>query len=338
MLKVLSIESTCDETAVAIINENKQILSHIVLSQLDEHRPYGGVVPEIAARSHMKYLSKLVEEALAKSELNFNDIDAIAVTGGPGLIGGVIVGVMFAKSMAFALNKPFIAINHLEGHALTARLTSDVEYPFLLLLISGGHCQFIIVESLSKYHLLGSTIDDAVGEAFDKVAKMLGLDYPGGPIIEKTAQYGNKLRFKFPKSIIGKDGCNMSFSGLKSAVRREIEKSAGTDQDKADIAASFQYIVGEILKNRLKNAIEIYNKSYFNKALVIAGGVAANQYLRTELSILAKEHGFTLITPPVNLCTDNAAMIGWAAIERLKAGYKTDFNFAPKDRWPLTEI
>ena len=331
MLKVLAIESSCDETAVAIIAENRTIISNLVFSQLEQHRPYQGVVPEIAARAHLDYLPELIEQSLLESNLKFSDIDFVASTGGPGLIGGVIVGVMFAKTIAYSLNKPFLAINHLEGHALTVRLTSDVEYPFLLLLVSGGHSQFIIVENIGKYHLIGSTIDDALGEAFDKVAKMLNLDYPGGPSLEKIAKNGDKNRFKFPQSLITQPNCNFSFSGLKTAIKREIEKSVSNEQDKADIAASFQYTILKIIENRLNFAINFYTNRFNNRSLVIAGGVAANLYLRDGIKQIAVQNNFKLIIPPVNLCTDNAAMIGWAAIENYKAGYISSYSFSPKE-------
>ena len=335
MTKILAIETSCDETAVAIVSRDKKILSNIIVSQLDEHKPYGGVVPEIAARAHLDYLPNIVRKSLSDTNLSFNDIDAIAVTGGPGLIGGVIVGVMFAKSIAYATDKPFLAINHLEGHALTARLTSDIEYPFLLLLISGGHCQFIIVEKLESYKIIGQTLDDALGEAFDKVAKMLGFTYPGGPIIEKIAKSGDALRFKLPKSLLERKDCDFSFSGLKTAVKRQVDKLNLDQQTNADMAASFQYTVAEIIKNKLEHAINIYTQNYSNRKLVLAGGVAANLYLREKIKDITFKYDFELITPPVNLCTDNAAMIAWAAIEHYNAGNRSSFDFMPRDRWSL---
>lgn len=333
MNKILAIESSCDETAVAIVNSDKKILSNIVISQTNEHIEFGGVVPEIAARAHINYLPSIINRSLLEANLIFDDLSAIAATGGPGLIGGVIVGVMFAKSIAYASNKPFLAINHLEGHALTVRLTSNIKYPYLLLLISGGHCQFIIVEYLGIYKIIGTTIDDALGEAFDKIAKMMGFSYPGGPIIEQIAKLGNPKRFKLPKPLNDQKNCNFSFSGLKTFVRNEIASSVKCEQDKADMAASFQHTVGEIINNRMTYAINQYSQNHSNKQIVLSGGVAANIYLRDRVKEKASEFDFELVTPPTKLCTDNAAMIAWAAIERFEAGYTSPLDFAPKDRW-----
>jgi N6-L-threonylcarbamoyladenine synthase len=270
-------------------------------------------------------------------------MDAIAVTGGPGLIGGVIVGVMFAKGLAAAHDKPFIAVNHLEGHALTARLTDDVAYPFLLLLVSGGHCQLLEVESLGRYTRLGGTLDDALGEAFDKVAKMLGLGYPGGPIVEKRAREGDAGRFSLPKPMIGRDDCDFSFSGLKTAVLhlvRECEEKEGKPlkpQTINDICASFQQTCGDILDDRCRVAMRRFARNHQAKTLVVAGGVAANQYLKGRLEATCAKDGFTLVAPPMRLCTDNAAMIAWAGMEHLLAGRTTPLGFAPRARWPLGE-
>ncbi len=336
--KILAIETSCDETAVAVVDSNRQILSHIVLSQLKEHAPFGGVVPEIAARSHMSHIERLITQAMQQAGLHFHELDAIAATGGPGLIGGVIVGVMTAKAIAAVTGKPFIAVNHLEGHALTVRLTHNVPFPFLLLLVSGGHCQILIVEGVGHYIRLGGTLDDALGEAFDKVAKMLGLGYPGGPLVERHAKQGNPRRFNFPQALKGRKGCDFSFSGLKTAVKREVDARADslTPEDTHDICASFQYTVGEVIMDRMRQAIAAYKARHPHAShLVVAGGVAANCYLRTLLSQLANAHQMELIAPPLSLCTDNAAMIGWAAMEKYQLGHSNGFDFEPKARWPL---
>ncbi|HJD58432.1 MAG TPA: tRNA (adenosine(37)-N6)-threonylcarbamoyltransferase complex transferase subunit TsaD [Rickettsia endosymbiont of Ceroptres masudai] len=429
MIKILGIESSCDDTAVSIITENREILSNIIISQNTEHAVFGGVVPEIAARSHLSNLDKALKNVLKESNTKLTEISAIAATSGPGLIGGVIVGSMFARSLSSALKKPFIAINHLEGHALTARLTDNIPYPYLLLLASGGHCQFVAVLGLGKYKILGSTIDDAVGEAFDKVAKMLNLAFPGGPEIEKRAKLGDPYKYKFPKPIINSGNCNMSFSGLKNAVRtlimnlQEINykdchhlESFRQDEFKEepaqrtkvheyrrkpknslvssflnddvinDIAASFQFTIGEILSSKVQDAIRAYERvvndyyenidyttqlnlkslrqdefkeepaqrtkvrehrlypqnslgsSFLNDTIVIAGGVAANKYLQEILSNCAKTYGYQLIYPPIRLCTDNAAMIAYAGLERYNNKLFTPLNFCPKARWSLEDI
>lgn len=337
-MKIMAIESSCDETAVAIVDDQRNILAHIILSQLD-HAAYGGVVPEIAARQHLLAIEEIVTECLDQAAIRLQDIDAIAATAGPGLIGGVIVGVMVAKAIASALRKPFIAVNHLEGHALTCRLSDDVNYPYLLLLVSGGHCQTIFVNKLADYNIIGSTIDDSVGEAFDKVSKMMGLGYPGGPIVEKMASSGDKYRFNFPKSMVGKDHCNFSFSGLKTAVKRTIESfDAITYQDMCDICASFQHVVSIILNDRVQTAISYARKTFPDfYSLVVSGGVAANSYLKSELAIISEANSIRLVTPPIKLCTDNAAMIAWVAIERYRAGLIDTVNFEPKARWPISD-
>jgi N6-L-threonylcarbamoyladenine synthase len=338
-MKVLGIETSCDETSVAIVDENKNIIANLVYSQIKEHIEFQGVVPELAARAHMEKLELLINEALSSSALTLNDLDAIAVTAGPGLIGGLIVGVMYAKALAATTGKPLYAINHLEGHALTARLTNDVEFPYLLLLVSGGHTQILIAEQVGKYQLLGSTIDDAIGEAFDKVAKMLEIGYPGGPAVEKLALTGRRI-FEFPKPLIREQNCNFSLSGLKTAVRRKIESLGELDeQAKADICASFQYTIGEIISNRINNAFLHYTHQTNKKSLVVAGGVACNQYIRKILEQDCIKHNCNFIAPPIRLCTDNAAMIAWAGIEKILAKNKPDsLDFAPKSRWNINNF
>ncbi len=341
-LKILGIETSCDETAAAIVTSDKKILANIVLSQLDEHCEYGGVVPEIAARAHLEYLENIVQSALSEAKLGFADLDAIAVTAGPGLIGGVIVGLMAAKSYASVYKKPLLPINHLEGHALTVRLEADIAFPYLLLLVSGGHCEVLVAESLSHYRVLGRTLDDALGEAFDKVAKMLGLEYPGGPKIEQRAALGNAQRFQFPKPLLGRQGCDFSFSGLKTAVRLQLQALENVSEaDKNDIAASFQHTVTEILQDRLRHALEIFCQEYpQGKFLVLAGGVAANQTICKALEKLALKYGLQLASPSIALCTDNAAMIAWAGAERMRAGIldKNALMIEPRARWPLSEL
>lgn len=340
---VLGIESSCDDTAASIVTDKKEILSNIVISQFKEHAPYRGVVPEIAARSHMLNLNTAIVDALDKAKITINDIDAIAATTGPGLIGGVIVGTMFAKGIASVTKKDFISINHLEGHALTVRLTENIEFPYLLLLASGGHCQFVAVLGVGKYKILGQTLDDAIGEAFDKVAKMLGLGYPGGPVVESLAKNGDPYKYKLPLSMVERNGCDMSFSGLKTAVRLLIESLGNLDDTKiSDICASFQYTISEILSRRTTNAISLFqNYNQTNKKptnFVLSGGVAANIYLRESISNAIERKGFTLKAPPINLCTDNAAMIAWAGIERLRLNKINDLTTCPVARWSLEDL
>ena len=336
---VLGIETSCDETAAAVVDDRRRVLSERLLSQLDAHRPYGGVVPEIAARAHLDHLDRLIAETMAAAGIGFADLDGVAATGGPGLIGGVFVGVMTAKAIAAVHDKPFIAVNHLEGHALSVRLVQDVAFPYLLLLVSGGHCQLLIVEGVGRYRRLGTTIDDAVGEAFDKTAKMLGLGYPGGPAVEAAAKAGDATRFDLPRPLKGRPGADFSFSGLKTAVRHVIEglpPGPLQERDVADIAAAFQAAVGEVLVDRCVNALEVFRDRHpKGEALVVAGGVAANQYLRSCLSRLAAEKGVRLVAPPQELCTDNGQMIAWAGVERLKLGLTDGLDFAPRPRWPL---
>ncbi|MFP3015571.1 MAG: tRNA (adenosine(37)-N6)-threonylcarbamoyltransferase complex transferase subunit TsaD [Wolbachia sp.] len=332
MKTILAVETSCDETAVAIVNSEKQVLAHEILSQT-EHKKRGGVIPEIASRAHMKHLSGLIKSAVEKSNLNFCDLNAIAATSGPGLIGGLIVGTMMAKAIAHVAQKPFIAVNHLEAHALVIRLLHEVTFPFLVLLISGGHCQFLIAQDVGKYVKLGETLDDSLGEAFDKVAKMLGLSYPGGPLIEKLAKKGNGARFKLPRAMIKRSGCNFSFSGIKTAVKNLVQKLEMSEQDVCDMCASFQECISDILLDRVSNAI-IMAKSLNIKIndFVITGGVAANNFLREKL----KQHiNLNIFFPPNNLCTDNAVMVGWAGIERLQKNYIDPLNFAPRPKWEL---
>lgn len=346
-IRVLGIESSCDDTGVAVIDQHRKILANIVISQKNEHELFQGVVPEIAARSHMENLKRAVNLALSDSGLVFGDIDVIAATCGPGLIGGLIVGSMFAKAVASVLKKPFIAVNHLEGHALTVRLTNDLPYPYLLLLASGGHCQYVAVLGLGMYKVLGTSVDDAIGEAFDKVARMLGLGFPGGPEVEKKALTGNENRFDFPLPMIGSKDCNMSFSGLKTAVNLKVQQLQQAnmllEQDICDIAASFQKTVSDIIYKKTKYAIDKYEKIASNKesnfrSLVVSGGVAANNTLRKSLARLAEECSYNFVAPPIKLCTDNAAMIAFAGLERFCAGKIDQVNFKPRARWSLEDL
>ena len=340
---VLGIETSCDETAAAVIRSDEsgggEILADVVLSQIEAHRPFGGIVPEVAARAHLEFADHVVKQAMDQAGLRFDQLDAVAATGGPGLIGGVIVGVMTAKAIAAAHDIPFVAVNHLEGHALTARLTNNVAFPYLLLLVSGGHSQLLIVRGVGDYTRLGTTIDDAVGEAFDKSAKMLGLGYPGGPPIEAAAQHGDAKRFNLPRPLRGKPGCHFSFSGLKAAVKRAIDAlppGSLHEQDVFDMAASFQAAVADVIGERTGRAIDEFRKQCPDAiTLVVAGGVAANTALRTKLEEVAGAQGMVLAAPPLNLCTDNGAMIAWAGIERLRLGQSDALDFAPRPRWPL---
>ena len=337
-MRVLGIETSCDETGVAVVEGAAgtapvgRILSNAVYSQLTEHRRFGGVVPEIAARAHLERIDGLVAQALDEAGVGLADVDAIAATGGPGLIGGVMVGVMTAKALAFAHDKPFIAVNHLEGHALSVRLTEPVEFPYLLLLVSGGHCQLLTVRGPGDFTRLGTTIDDAAGECFDKTAKLLGLGFPGGPAVEKAAVGGDPKRFALPRPMWRKPGCDFSFSGLKTAVRQTVEKLPADDpRTVADLCASFQRTVGDVFADRCANALAVAP----SPTLVVAGGVAANVYLRGRLEEVAATHGARLVAPPVRLCTDNGAMIAWAGVERLRLGQVDALDFRPRPRWPL---
>jgi N6-L-threonylcarbamoyladenine synthase len=337
---ILGIETSCDETAAAVVDDRRRILADVVLSQLDEHRPYGGIVPEIAARSHLDHLDGLIAEAMRRAGVRFEELDGVAATGGPGLIGGVIVGVTMAKAIAAVHDLPFIAVNHLEGHALTARLIDDVGFPFLLLLVSGGHCQLLVVEDVGRYWRLGTTVDDAAGEAFDKGAKLLGLSYPGGPAVERAAATGDPRRFDLPRPMLGRPESDFSFSGLKTALRHRVAEMSARgplgEQDRRDLAAALQAAIADCLADRTTRAIAIARARHPDlSALVVAGGVAANGAIRDRLQHVAADAGLRLVVPPPRLCTDNAAMIAWAGLERLRRGHRDGLDFAPRPRWPL---
>ena len=342
-LIVLGLETSCDETAAAVVRGIPpgpgEILSNVMFSQVAEHRPYGGVVPEIAARAHVELLDGIVARALDQAGIALGDVDAVAATAGPGLIGGVMVGLVSAKALALASGKPLIAVNHLEAHALSARLAEGTRFPFLLLLISGGHCQLMAAEGVGSFRLYGATIDDAVGEAFDKTAKLLGLPYPGGPEIERLAGAGDRKRFSLPRPMMGREGADFSFSGLKTAVRQIVRRTTLlTDQDKADLAASFQSAVVDVLTDRVRAAMQQFRASFGHTErpiLVAAGGVAANGAIRQGLASLATEEGFVLSLAPPALCTDNGAMVAWAGLERLALGAWDGLDAAPRARWPL---
>jgi len=337
---ILGIESSCDETAASIISENDQgnpiILSNIVSSQVNVHKEFGGVVPELAARSHLEKIDWIVQRAIDDSGINIKDINAVASTAGPGLIVCLSVGLSFGKALAASLNKPFIAVNHLEGHALSPKLNSELDYPYLFLLISGGHSQFLSVKNLGEYKRLGTTIDDAIGEAFDKTAKLLGIEFPGGPQIEVLAKRGDSNRYNLPKPIFNKGGCNLSFAGLKTAILK-ITKEIKTDQEKFDLAASFQKTVIEILYKKTKNAFAEYEKQIGlkEKKFVVAGGVAANKEIRNMLIDLCKKQNYEPIFPPIELCGDNAAMIAIVGLEKFKLKQFDNLDYPAKPRWPL---
>ncbi len=343
MLRVLGIETSCDETAVAVVGRDTdgapRLLSSLVRSQ-DEHALYGGVVPEIAARAHVDVLDTMVEAALEAAGTSLDDIDAVAATAGPGLMGGLIVGLTTAKALALGAAKPFLAINHLEGHALTVGLTDRVAPPYLLLLVSGGHTQTLAVLDVGDYRRIGTTVDDALGEAFDKAAKLLGLGYPGGPAVERAARGGDAKRFSLPRPMVGRSEPHFSFSGLKTALRLAAEKAAPlTDGDVSDLCAAFERTVAEAVVDRTRRAIDLFaaEAGFPPSALVVAGGVAANARIRTELFALAEDWAMRFVVPPVSLCGDNAAMIAWAGLERFSRGERHGLDAAPRARWPLDE-
>ena len=338
---ILGIESSCDETAASVITENEQgipiILSNIVSSQVEVHKEFGGVVPELAARAHIEKIDWIVQKAIDESKIKIENIDAVASTAGPGLIVCLSVGLSFGKSFASAMNIPFISVNHLEGHALSSKLNSVLNYPYLLLLISGGHSQYLSVEGIGNYNRLGTTIDDALGEAFDKTAKLLGIEFPGGPQIEILAEKGDPDKYQLPKPIFHKGGCNLSFAGLKTAILK-VSKNIKSEQDKFDIAASFQKTILEIMYKKTKNAFTEYEKNNLNnKSFVVAGGVAANKRIRTMLINLCEENNYKSIFPPINLCGDNAAMIAMVGLEKFKLKQFNDLDYPAKPRWPLDE-
>ena len=339
----LGIESSCDDTAAAVVSDSGSILSSVVADQFDLHAEFGGVVPEIAARAHAEKLDFTVELALNQANVALDDISAIGVTAGPGLIGGVLSGVMLARGLAAGSGKPLLGINHLAGHALTPRLTNNLSFHYLILLVSGGHCQFLIVKGADQFRRLGGTIDDAPGEAFDKTARILGLPQPGGPAVEREALRGNANRFALPRPLLDREGCDMSFSGLKTAVSREtaklVEANGGlTSFDRADLCAGFQAAVSDVLAEKSRRAIRNYlDESPTLPAFSVAGGVAANSQIREMLSSVADEYGVEFIAPPIELCTDNAAMIAWAAVELERSGATGADRLIARPRWPLDE-
>ena len=337
----LGIETSCDETAAAVIRENGQgtadILSNVVSSQIEEHKKFGGVVPELAARAHLENIEYIIDTALKESETTISEIDGVAATAGPGLIVCLTVGLNIGKSIAAFSNKPLIGVNHLEGHALSPGLNEKIKFPYLLLLISGGHSQYLIVKDVNEYEQLGTTIDDALGEAFDKTAKMLDLGYPGGPNVEKFSKEGDENFYKLPEPIINKAGCNLSFAGLKTAVLRESKKINGDVKLKYNLAASFQKTINKILYKKTKIAVEMFKEKTKkeNFQLIVAGGVAANKTIRENLTQLSNEMNFEIIYPDLKFCGDNASMIAWAGIQRFKKDLIDDLNITAKSRWPL---
>ena len=347
----LGIESSCDETSAAVVDSDRNVLSHIIYSQIPEHQKYGGVVPELAARAHILAIDDVIAQTLARAGKTINDIDVVAATAGPGLIGGVLVGWMAATGIAQSAGKPLVAVNHLEGHALVPRLRATladgsnapggVDFPYLLMLASGGHCQILLVRGVGQYEMIGQTLDDSAGEAYDKVAKMLGLGYPGGPVVDARAQSGNPQTFHFPRPLCDKPGCDFSFSGIKTAARTFLERVEGTLTDEYinDFCASFQAAVVDCIINRLKNAMRDERvRDAAPKTLVVAGGVAKNSAIRAAMEQLAHKNKMVFAAPPMNLCTDNGAMIAWAGLENYRIGNVIREPIAPRPRWPLTEL
>lgn len=337
---VLGIETSCDETAASVVRLSADgtatVLSSVVHSQIEDHAAYGGVVPEIAARSHVEMIAGVTKRAMADAGLDYPALDAVAATAGPGLVGGVMVGLSFGKAAALARGLPFVAVNHLEGHAVSARLGERVDYPFLLLLVSGGHCQLLEVRGIGDMSRLGTTIDDAAGEAFDKIAKAMGLGYPGGPALERLAASGDGSRFDLPRALLGRKDCDFSFSGLKTAASR-LAQTCDTDQDRADLADAVQSAIARQLSERSERAMRDYAEKHDHRLFVVAGGVAANGTVRATLEATAARHGFAFLAPPMAYCTDNAAMIALAGAERLQLGLVSDIDTAPRPRWPLDE-
>ncbi|WP_415288687.1 tRNA (adenosine(37)-N6)-threonylcarbamoyltransferase complex transferase subunit TsaD [Brevundimonas sp. S1H14] len=338
-LTVLGLETSCDETAASVVRlsaAGAEVLSSVIHSQIDDHAAYGGVVPEIAARSHVEMIDGVTRRAMAEAGLDWSALDGVAATAGPGLVGGVMVGLSYGKAAALARGLPLIAVNHLEGHAVSARLGAETTYPFLLLLVSGGHCQLLEVRGIGDMSRLGTTIDDAAGEAFDKIAKAMGLGYPGGPALEKLAASGDGARFELPRALLGRKDCDFSFSGLKTAASR-LAQTCETEQDRADLADAVQKAIARQLAERSERAMKDYAEAHEHRLFVVAGGVAANKTIRRTLEDLATKQGFAFLAPPMAYCTDNAAMIALAGAERLEKGLTSDIDVAARPRWPLDE-
>ncbi|MGN6062409.1 tRNA (adenosine(37)-N6)-threonylcarbamoyltransferase complex transferase subunit TsaD [Brevundimonas diminuta] len=338
-LTVLGLETSCDETAASVVRlsaAGAEVLSSVIHSQIDDHAAYGGVVPEIAARSHVEMIDGVTRRAMNEAGLDWSALDGVAATAGPGLVGGVMVGLSYGKAAALARGLPLIAVNHLEGHAVSARLGAETTYPFLLLLVSGGHCQLLEVRGIGDMSRLGTTIDDAAGEAFDKIAKAMGLGYPGGPALEKLAASGDGSRFDLPRALLGRKDCDFSFSGLKTAASR-LAQTCETEQDRADLADAVQKAIARQLAERSERAMKDYAEAHEHRLFVVAGGVAANKTIRRTLEDLATKHGFAFLAPPMAYCTDNAAMIALAGAERLEKGLTSDIDVAARPRWPLDE-
>jgi len=341
-LTILGLETSCDETAASVVRlsaSGAQVLSSVIYSQIDEHAAFGGVVPEIAARSHVEMIDVVTRQAMQKAQIGFDALDGVAATAGPGLVGGVMVGLSYGKAVALARGLPLVAVNHLEGHAVSARLGAETAYPFLLLLVSGGHCQLLEVRGIGDMSRLGTTIDDAAGEAFDKIAKAMGLGYPGGPALEKLAASGDGSRFDLPRALLGRKDCDFSFSGLKTAASR-LAQTCETDQDKADLCDAVQKAIARQLAERTERAMVAYKEEHASLeplSFVVAGGVAANKTVRRTLEDLATKHGFSFLAPPMVYCTDNAAMIALAGAERLEKGLTSDIDVMARPRWPLDE-